>query len=73
MTIQALGTPSVAASMTYSGPSTLPSISTPLGMGSGSPVWYIGWPLAILITLGYLRFGVRAAGEADVAIVTPGA
>jgi hypothetical protein len=42
-------------------------------LGSGSPVWYIGWPLAILITHGYLRFGVRAAGEADVAIVTPGA
>ena len=35
-------------------------IRTLLWFGASDPAWYLRWPLALLMTLGYLAFGVRA-------------
>jgi hypothetical protein len=37
-------------------------LRTLLWFGPWEPAWYIRWPIAIAITLAYLRFGIRAAG-----------
>src|SRR5262245_39492388 len=38
-------------------------IRTLVWFGPWEPDWYLRWPIAIAITLAYLAFGIRAAGE----------
>jgi hypothetical protein len=38
-------------------------VRTLLWLGPWEPRWYLRWPIAIVVTLLYLRFGIRAASE----------
>ncbi len=38
-------------------------IRTLIWFGAWEPAWYVRWPVALLITLGYLRFAILAVAE----------
>lgn len=47
-------------------------VRTLLWFGPWEPAWYLRWPAGLVIALGYLRFGIRAAGR-DQAMTTSAA
>jgi hypothetical protein len=47
-------------------------IRTLIWFGPWEPGWYVRWPIALLITLGYIAFGIRAMAAAPSATVQAG-
>src|SRR5262249_46675798 len=48
------------------------ALETVMGFISSEPAWFLRWPLAIAIALGYLWFGIRSVAESSAVPPLPG-